>query len=396
MSGDAGDDIFELLWAAVVATFMMLVFVFVLPFKLFRAIPAFVNGIDELSGKLLPGRSELKETQALHTEVEALRARSPIASLSSQDVYYNLVGDVVGQATYPVLPHIDIIEGMLDTTELLLEADGVGAVPQIDWEQSLGLEEGVRLRNHLRTQRRFFGDAEHHFELWTQTLQGVLNTYVEALPESAYVADSEEHIHASSLSALLIDLIPNPAQLIEALICSFFTDKITNGTLFQDVRTRLDNRFEEASSVTPTEAKNLSPSQLVNTYIADTPLAPLFAHTISFSFPEEARFEHCMVVAGTGHGKTQTLQSLIYDDLQRVREGECSVVVIDSQGDLINTILHLEEFSPTAPNSLADRLMLIDPNDIEFPVCLNMFAMNTDRTGGYSPLEQEKNFKRCY
>ncbi|MEL7117394.1 MAG: ATP-binding protein, partial [Pseudomonadota bacterium] len=62
---------------------------------------------------------------------------------------------------------------------------------------------------------------------------------------------------------------------------------------------------------------------------------------------------------------------------------EKSVVVIDSQGDLINTILKTKCLPP-------DRIVLIDLEDIQFPVSLNLFSVGQDRLEGYDPLERER------
>src|SRR3954452_9602031 len=82
------------------------------------------------------------------------------------------------------------------------------------------------------------------------------------------------------------------------------------------------------------------------------------------------RFEHMHVLAGSGHGKTQTLQYLIAShDLAEVAAGKRSVIIIDSQGEMINKILHLAELSP-ALKELSERLVYIDPTDMEFPPAL--------------------------
>lgn len=46
---------------------------------------------------------------------------------------------------------------------------------------------------------------------------------------------------------------------------------------------------------------------------------------------------------------------------------------------MIRTLTHLAEFDPDAPNSLANRLVLIDPTDIEHPARLNMFDIDLER-----------------
>ena len=111
---------------------------------------------------------------------------------------------------------------------------------------------------------------------------------------------------------------------------------------------------------------------------------------LPFAIPFPARFEHTHIVGGTGHGKTQLMQFLIHHDLVRSLKDGRSVVVIDSQGDLIRTISRLEVFSPYVEEGLSDRLVMIDPNDVEYPVCLNMFDFNRDRLSGYAPVDREK------
>ena len=104
-----------------------------------------------------------------------------------------------------------------------------------------------------------------------------------------------------------------------------------------------------------------------------------------FSIPFSARFEHTHILGGSGHGKTQLLQSLLLRDLAQLQAGKGSVVVIDSQGDLIRNIVGLSALS-----DMADRVVLIDPNDIEHPPCLNLFDFGLDRLSHYDPVEREK------
>lgn len=102
------------------------------------------------------------------------------------------------------------------------------------------------------------------------------------------------------------------------------------------------------------------------------------------------RFEHMHVCAGSGHGKTQTLQYLIAThDLEEIAAGRRTVIVVDSQGDMIAKILRLAELSPSR-KALSERLVLIDPADLDFPPCLNLFDFGLRRVSRYSALEQEK------
>ena len=109
-------------------------------------------------------------------------------------------------------------------------------------------------------------------------------------------------------------------------------------------------------------------------YLDGTPFLDFLQINLPFAIPEDSRFEHMHIVAGSGHGKTQTLQNLILSDLNKIRDGERSVIVIDSQGDMINNILMLE-----AVGELSDRVVMIYPKDLKYPPALNLFDFGLDR-----------------
>ena len=103
------------------------------------------------------------------------------------------------------------------------------------------------------------------------------------------------------------------------------------------------------------------------------------------TFSLAKRFEHMHIVAGTGHGKTQLLQWLICEDLADLVEGKASIIVIDSQADLLKNILSLGLMK-----HLKDRIILIDPYDVEHPPALNLFDFGLDRTAKYSLASREQ------
>jgi len=99
---------------------------------------------------------------------------------------------------------------------------------------------------------------------------------------------------------------------------------------------------------------------------------------ISLPLPlDDNRFSHTHIIGGTGAGKTTLLENLILHDLK----GEASLVVVDSQGDLIRKISHLK----------TDReIILISPKDVAFPVALNVFDVNRERLGKYDQATKEQ------
>ncbi len=82
------------------------------------------------------------------------------------------------------------------------------------------------------------------------------------------------------------------------------------------------------------------------------------------TLPEKIRNEHMHIIAGSGHGKTQLLQSMILDDIDMGN----SVVVIDSQRDMIKKLLRV------VPE---DKLVYIDPTD-EYAPAINLFGQRNN------------------
>lgn len=65
--------------------------------------------------------------------------------------------------------------------------------------------------------------------------------------------------------------------------------------------------------------------------------------------------------------------------MRKARKNKGGLCIIDSQGDLIKTISRLKEFDPAVRKTLADKLVLIDPSDIHYPLSLNMFDVDLKR-----------------
>jgi hypothetical protein len=93
------------------------------------------------------------------------------------------------------------------------------------------------------------------------------------------------------------------------------------------------------------------------------------------------------VVGGSGSGKTQLLQNLILCDLKT--PDPPAMVVVDSQGDLIEKLSRLALFDPDR-GPLSHKLILITPRDIEHPPAINIFDVNQRRFDKYDPATREQ------
>jgi len=101
----------------------------------------------------------------------------------------------------------------------------------------------------------------------------------------------------------------------------------------------------------------------------------LFDEQVPFSFEDRDRFTHHWCLGHNGTGKTTFLRYFINDDLDRVRDKECSLIVMDSK-KLIREMRMLHCFQPGSP--LHERVTLIDADE---PFPLNPFCL---------PLEQAR------
>lgn len=257
------------------------------------------------------------------------------------------------------------------------------------------IEEG-RYRDRLIAFQKKSADAPKTLETFNTTLGGVYACFIDALPPVARTT-LQQFRRADDVDAFatfpLVDVLPDVAAIVFGLITPFFADSVTDPDLFAGLRRQLDHNFHEASGfpypaptgklITPDKHKG-TPQEIVTAYLHDTPLEELFYAPIPFAFSDAQRFEHTHVVGGSGHGKTQLLQDLILRDLRR--EGPPALIVIDSQGDMLRKIEHLDLFA----GKLADRLIVIDPEDVEHPPALNMFDTANARLAGYSAVHREQ------
>lgn len=170
-------------------------------------------------------------------------------------------------------------------------------------------------------------------------------------------------------------------QAVEAVIAPFFADN--DYQHFKGLRERLDANLQSTHRSQPIYPRDYKGDDVIDVYLKGTCLKELFRLRTPFEIPEARRFEHTHIVAGSGHGKSQTLQYFIARDLEEVARGDKTVIVIDSQGDLINNLLRARTLPP-------ERIVLIDPEDIGYPVSLNLFSVGQERLADYGDLERER------
>lgn len=204
-----------------------------------------------------------------------------------------------------------------------------------------------------------------------ETLAEAFTAFAEHIPD---LRDKAQLVFEVPLA----DVIDEQPLCVEKVAVAFFAEEIKDGPVFRALRKRLDANYQEVSRSLSRAAEPVPPADyegddVAYRYLRGTPLLKLFAATVPFAIRDAARFEHHHIVAGTGHGKTQAMQYMIACDLEAVERGEASVIVMDSQRQMIPIISRLACFAPGG--ALHGRLIVIDPTDVAFPIALSVFRM---------------------
>ena len=341
--------------------------------------------------------SEAQLVQQLWQELEDQFRLAGIADAGDREQLVAAIAQDTAQRL-GISPEHEQADLIRELTGQLFQYEGLFELPEVDWEQTHTIAELWDIREELSRQRGFIADFAAHQELLTLALTAMLEPIYSACPA---LLDEPDGVDGISVPTILLRGIGDVGTVTQAMLDVAFAEELAETGLLARLANRLECNLIAASGGNPADPRGFtrapklpvqfdakSPEQLVSTYLGGTPLLPLFDQTLDFTIHTKSRFEHHHIVAGSGHGKTQTLQYLIANDLEAVADGNRTVIVLDSQGDLIRTIANLKVFAPGQP--LHDRVVIIDPSDVEWPVSLNLFDVGMERLAGYAPLERER------
>jgi len=321
----------------------------------------------------------LSDTRALYQRVQDTYAASPWSQPNALDDFATSLAHAVSEhAAQPISPAVIATLAQSLRAVLALES-AIFADPANDRAiATLSLKEQVQLRRLLRSREYFVANTDRIGEQLATTLIDLFAGIITELPPTA--------APTSRFTVPLISLVLDPYQLVDHIVGTVTSPHHADLGLFDTLRQSCTTNLCAASNITveqaiesphrlihPINAAALTPDQLVHAYLQHTPFAGFLLTPIPFSIPRQARFEHVHILAGTGHGKTQLLQTLMLDDFDAADRP--AVVAIDSQGDMLKTLSRLARFDPAHD----DRLVILDPADTEWPLKLNMFDVNRAR-----------------
>lgn len=337
-----------------------------------------------------------KRVQRLHAAWSASRVSD---GQRAADFNFEILKTACHRASAKTMPSEAVFEALLELgIELAIQNDNIFDLPAVDLTRSLTALEVHHVTGKLiEAQTRIEHDTRIH-DLFSEGLCALLSGLIDELPASAFSDDPAPF-------TVPMYALGNAADLVGKLLVTFLRDLMPDtpdpiaALAFMGTRNRLWQNVLDVSRLTLEQAEaaphrivapkdcDLPPPQLIEAYLGGTPLAQYVQLSLPFSLPLETRFEHMHVVGGAGHGKTQTLQHLIATDL--AQPDPPSLIIIDSHGDMLAAIERLDCFHPEY-GRLTDRLIIIDPEDVEHPPALNMFDMSSARLASYTPAQREQ------
>ncbi len=332
-------------------------------------------------------------TTDLHTKTVALKravSASPYASPQQRArLVERIVADALGARPLPL--HVRQAFTRCASALVSAEVDLFTLPPPPAPGDAVG---AYQARALIDQRLAFFSREAELVAQWQRRLTSTLATIAAALPR----VSTERATITIPLS--LLSLLPNPAHLISGLIADLLPLAPTPGTPGARPGARLAEAlvanllavskvgFEDAQlrpdRLRWPDAAKLSAPELVDTYLAGTPLASLLQTTIAIPVPTRVRFEHAITLAPPGHGKTQFLQSLMLNDIDDPQRP--AVVLVDSQTDAIDTLSRLARFDPTRDR----RLIILDPSDVTAPLALNLFHVDRTQLAALTPRQREE------
>ena len=344
---------------------------------------------------------ELRQLRALYEKLKDVHERSAFADAEYPRRTAVLASAEVFQRTGAPLDNDALIDQVAGSAVKLLSQEIFFGFPTINWDVPLSLEDGVALRNYLERKRHFLLYAPDIVDLWSERFVDMWVALFKHLPDRMFGTEADRR-GAFDLSITVIDSLAQPALALDDLLIAIARDSNDQHALFEPLIAAINDNLFAASGIRDEDratskkplllpTKSREPvSELPQIYLADTPFLDIFATAVPIDVPEDTRFEHMHVLAGTGHGKTQLLQHLIVKDLQRDPDDVPAMVILDSQGDMINVLQRLDLFNPRRAGSLADRLLIVDPSDVDFPPSLNLFDVHSDRLAHYDQRDREQ------
>ena len=334
----------------------------------------------------LDRQHEAAEKARVDDEIEnlaqSLRLRLAAANFPDKDHFTDCFVDTVKTFVLPdhqhPYPTKRIWRAYIDLGWRLFQDEGIATIDPPSYTTEV---EKARYADYLLNLNNRLKNPKETLDAFLDAVARSFVLFAKHLPRSAFTMDEDGSEIPATFQVSLIETLTDLPDVILSVIAPFVNTDIRAAGLFSTLEAQLTARFDQHHPpLPPIPEYHGTPRALIDAYLDDTPLHPLFDVMIPFSIKPADRLEHWHLLAPTGWGKTQTLQHVIYHDI--IDPDPPALVIIEPKGDMVATIQRLKLFSKQP-----DRLVVIDP---EFSPALNMFAVPSARRKRYSPVLQEK------
>jgi len=350
----------------------------------------FSVGIKKNKGRLGNTAQVLKQACKLHSA-------SPLKDMDAIQFASWIVSEAVRD--FDVSVSDTILFALMEMCEEFFQEEALILLDEQVLSYRPNSRNAIQVREYLRRQIRFIENYQSNMQTLQAHLILACRYLISLVPDYALSTSAAN----SFLSIPFMDVLHDPTNVVDMIVnSSLFDDDLMHHGLIEPARNRIEANITHISKIDPrlrsvnpyryimpSDTQGLNAQKLVDTYLVGTPYRHFFNIELPLAFNEQTRFEHTQILGGTGHGKTQFLQKFIAHDLAKAEQEKRSVVVIDSQGDMIQKIAGLDCFNPVN-GTLRDKLIIIDPTDILFPAAINMFAIDEERLASYGEAEREK------
>jgi hypothetical protein len=365
-------------------------------FAALASLIAFVfEAIVDVGRRSLSNKKRATETRALAAQYDTNEVFQANVALSAASGYPDIEAFMEGLYTrfcqdvadgVARFPHYEIRAALITAAGNLYKAEGLHKSPLPPPQTTDAIELSV-YRDQMRLRASKAGNPET-----PKTIDGLLRQSIEGfirhLPDTAIDNssdsdksddDKDETDHDVPMLGLT-NVISDIGAALDDLILPLFSPLAIELHLFSDLRQQIQCNANLLNIAKPSEYKGVDP---IHDILHGTPLEDIFRARIPFDVSIARRLEHTAIVAGSGWGKTQLLQTIIADDLQR--PDSPALIVVDSTNRIIERVQHLELFV----GPLKERILIIDPERSPAPA-LNMFDLNTPRMQRYDEDTRER------